>query len=326
MTQKTKSTELGFGTFATPNQQRSMNPDGSANVHRLGGPLMSPSDLFHRLTTMKPGRFIGMVSLAYVLANMFFALIYCLCDIRNLGIAPTGNVFRDYLESFFFSTQCFTTVGFGRSSPLNTVTNFVASAEELSGLLFFAIATGLLYGRFSRPRAHLVHSRKMLIAPYHQTGYAAMFRIASTRRHSILIDNNVSFSMGINREENGTLRRRFFELTLEFTQIDFLNLSWTIVHPITADSPLRGLTYDDLVRGRAEFIVLFKAIEETTSQTVLERFSYFMDEVEWGARFVSAIGTNAEGRSLLDLSKIDLFEPATLPPVAGDSVPVNESA
>lgn len=315
MAKKAQFSELGFGTLAAKNGQRFMNSDGSANVIRKGGPWLSASDVFHKLTTMKSSKFLLVVFVFYILANGIFASLYLLCGIESIGATKSGNLATDFLEAFFFSTQCYTTIGFGRMNPISFWANVVASIEGLVGLLSIAIATGLIYGRFSRPRAHLLHSNNLIIAPYLKTKRAVMFRIASTRKHSILIENSVSVSLGINLEESGEIKRRFFVLNLEIPKINFLNLSWTLVHPITEESPLWGLNHDDLIKGRAEFIILFKAMEETTSQTVIERFSYFGEEIVWGAKFISAIGTTSTGQSMLDINQIHGYELVDLPPI-----------
>lgn len=208
----------------------------------------------------------------------------------------------------FFSTQCLTTIGFGRVNPTGIVTNILASLEGLIGLMSFAIASGLMYGRFSRPRSQLIYSKNILYSPFQNDSHAYMFRIASTRKRSLLVENVVSVSLGINQEENGIIKRRFFNLDLQIDKISFLYLSWTIVHPVNEKSPLFGLTYDDLIRNRAEFIVLFKAIEETTSQTVLKRFSYFVDELVWNAIFTPVIGTSSDGQAVLDINRLGEFE------------------
>ena len=319
MALKIKAKELGFGTLAAKNGQRFMNADGTANVERRGGPWMSVSDLFHKLTTMKWRKFASIILVAYVLANLLFASIFYKIGIQHIGVEPTGKFSTDFTEAFFFSTQCFTTIGFGRVNPQNFAANSVASIEGLIGLLSLAIATGLLYGRFSRPVAQLVHSNNILIAPYRGDQKALMFRIASTRKQSLLIENSVSVSMGINIEEHGQLRRRFFVLELELDKINFLNLSWTIVHPITEGSPLWGRSIEELIQGRAEFIILFKAMEETTSQVVIDRFSYFTEEIIWGANFISAIGTREDGKPVMDLNKIGLYEMVELPKAIGET-------
>ncbi len=313
MSIKLRAKELGFGSMASEKGQRFINPDGSANARRIGGPLFSASDVFHKLIQMSWHKFFFMVLVCYAIANIIFASLYFSFGVQEIGILPSGNAGHDFLECFFFSTQCFTTIGFGRVNPQGIGANTVASAEGLIGLLTFAIATGLLYGRFSRPRAHLMRSENLLIAPYKVNQRAAMFRIASTRKHSLLVDNTVSMSLGINLKENGQYVRRFYALNLELDRINFLATSWTLVHPIKEESPLFGLTQEEIVNGRAEFIVLFRAMEETTSQITLERFSYFVDEIIWGAKFDPMIGTTDEGQPIMNLDLINQWKLADLP-------------
>lgn len=317
MAKKPTSRELGFGSFGSQRGQRIMNRDGSANVRRIGGPAFSISDNFHRLTTMPWSKFFLLVFAGYMVANLLFAFAYFVSGAEHLGIQPSGNAFHDFLECFFFSTQCFTTIGFGRVNPQGMSSNLLASLEGLIGLLSLAMATGLLYGRFSRPRAHLLHSDNLLIAPYRDNQHAAMFRIASTRKHSLLIENSVSLSVGFNEMENGSIKRRFFILNLEIDKINFLASSWTLVHPINEESPLWGMSWKDIETSRMEFMVLFKAMEETTSQTVLERFSYFVDDIVWAAKFQPMIGTTDGGQPALNLNFLNKWEASPLPETTG---------
>lgn len=312
MAKKIVSKELGFGTNTWENSQRFMNKDGSANVKRIGISGISASDLFHKLTTMKWGRFMLIVFSGYFIANILFAFLYYWTGIENLGLNPTGNFLHDYFEAFFFSTQCFTTVGFGRVNPTSTLTNIIASIESFSGLMAAALGTGLLYGRFSRPRAEIIKSDSILYSPYQNGVNAIMFRIASVRKFSTLVENQISVSIGFNQQEGDTLRRKFFNLALELDKINFLTTSWTIVHPITEDSPIYGMSHEQLLKSRAEFIVLFKGYEETNSQAVYEKFSYFIDELVWGAKFSKIIAPDDEGISTLHIGRISDFEEATL--------------
>ncbi|MBL7812217.1 MAG: ion transporter [Bacteroidetes bacterium] len=313
MAKRKNPKELGFGTLAAANSQRIMNTDGTANVSRHGDPRWSTSDILHKLTVMSWSRFFFIVFINYLAANLVFAVFYYITGVQHLGITPSGNPWMDFLEAFFFSTQAFTTIGFGRVNPQGTMANILSSLEGLVGLLSFALATGLMYGRFSRPRAQLVHSEHMLMAPYRATGRAIMFRIASRRKHSLLIENSVSVSLGINQMEDGALVRRFYVLDLELDRINFLTTSWTLVHPVVPGSPLYGMSYDEIVDARAEFIVLFKAIEETNSQTVFEKFSYFTDNLIWAARFLPAFGSDKDGKRVLLMDKIGAWEAAELP-------------
>lgn len=306
MLKKTNPKELGFGSFADPKGQRFMNRDGSANVIRIKHSEISINELFHTLVFSPWHYFFLVVLIYFIFANAVFASLYWLIGINQLGLTAQHN-FSDWLEAFFFSTQCFTTVGFGRVNPTGTLANIVSSLESLTGLLTFSLATGVIYARFSRPRAQLINSHNLLIAPYKDIT-AAMFRFASIREKSLLLENSVSVNLGMNQLVDGQLKRQFYQLTLELDKINYFITSWTVVHPIDESSPLYGLSAEDLMERRAEFIVLFKATDETTSQAVFDRFTYFGEEIIFKAKFKSIIGTSSTGQPVVDLSKISEYE------------------
>jgi inward rectifier potassium channel len=313
MAKKTQSKELGFGSMTSEKGQRFINPDGTANVSRLGDGRLSASDILHNLTVMPWPKFFLVIFINYIVANLFFATLYYFSGVEHLGMQPSGSPFKDFLEAFFFSTQAFTTIGFGRVNPQGTISNILASIEGLTGLLSFALASGLMYGRFSRPRAHLIHSKNIIVAPYKENMRALMFRVASKRQHSLLKENQISVSLGLNLMENGELKRRFYILDLELSKINFLTMSWTVVHPIVTGSPLFGLSEQEIMHSRMEVIILFRAIEETNSQTVFEKFSYFVDELVWGAKFLPVFGTNEEGQVVMNLDLLSSINPSPLP-------------
>lgn len=299
---KNKTKELGFGTNTADNMQRLINHDGSSNVRYAGTPTFTIAEVFHWLTRLTWTRFLSYVVLLYAVVNFIFALFYYWAGVENLGITPEEPWF-DILECFFFSTQTFTTVGFGKISPTGIASNIIASIESLLGLLTFALVTGLIYGRFSRPVAHIVTSENILISPYNDiTGL--MFRIASNRKRTMLIQNEMDVSLGLNETVNGRIKRKFYQLELELKRINFLTLSWTVVHPIDEDSPLYGLTASDLAERKAEFIVLYSGKEETTNQTVMEKFSYFHDELVWNAKFEPMVKLEEDGARQLDIKLI----------------------
>jgi inward rectifier potassium channel len=300
---KNKTKELGFGTNTTDNMQRLINPDGTSNVRYVGTPKYTMAEVFHWLTRLSWARFLSYVVILYAIVNFIFALFYYWAGVENLGIMPT-NPALDILECFFFSTQTFTTVGFGKISPTGISSNVIASIESLLGVLTFALVTGSIYGRFSRPVAHIVTSDNILVSPYKDiTGL--MFRIASKRKRSMLIQNEIDVSLGLNEEIDGIVRRRFYILELELQRINFLNLSWTVVHPIDEDSPLYGLSPEDIAERKAEFIILYSGKEETTNQTVMEKFSYFFTELVWNAKFKPMVKLEDDGARLVDLKLIN---------------------
>jgi inward rectifier potassium channel len=208
----------------------------------------------------------------------------------------------DFLNAFFFSVHTLTTVGYGNVFPSGTLTNAVASLEAATGLMVFAIATGLLYGRFSRPSAKILFSRSAIMAPY-QDGTSLQFRITNARSNVLMDLDARVLLMTVNRA-NGQLRRAFVELPLERRNVYFFPLTWTVVHPIDASSPLSGKTADDLKTAEAELLILIRGFDDTFSQVVHSQFSYRHDEILWGAKFQPAFHVDGGGDLVLDINKV----------------------
>lgn len=303
--------DLGLGLQPVVANQRQINRDGSSNIKRTGLPLIRTADTYNALISMPWGEFNTLVFFVYLLINILFALLYLALGINNLdGIKPNGSGFQHFMDAFFFSAQTISTVGYGHISPSGLATSFVAAMESLVGLLSFALATGLLYGRFSRPSAKIRYSKNMIVAPYRE-GAGLMFRLANLRSNQ-LVDVEVSIMMTYNAEADGKTIRRFAPLKLERGKIALLNLSWTIVHPIDDDSPLKQMNMDFLRSSDAEFIVMVKAFDDSFSQTVHARTSYTDEEVIWGAKFISAILRDDNGVNVLALDKMDDYEEIVL--------------
>ena len=190
--------------------------------------------------------------------------------------------------------------------------NSVAALESMMGLLAFALATGLLYGRFSRPSAKIVYSKNLLVSPYLETCQGLMFRLANFRK-STLIDLDIEIIFSYNEDINGKPQRRFFPLELERKKVSILTLNWTVVHPLDDKSPLKDMTPEDLRTTQAGFAILLRAFDDTFSQTVHSRTYYQYENMVWGARFKPAFDREEDGRIVLDLSKISEFAKVELP-------------
>lgn len=213
--------------------------------------------------------------------------------------------FEKFKEIFFFSAQSLTTVGYGRLNPTSTFNSSLAAIESLTGLLGFALATGLLYGRFSRPVARILFSKNGIIAPY--KGYTAfMIRIANKNRAELL-DPEATIVMSYIGEENGKKLRKFSNLKLELTHVTLLTMSWTIVHPIDEESPMYGWTADDFIKKEVEFLVLIKAYEETFAQTVHTRSSYRAEEIIFGAKFLPILKPGDNNSVTVELNRINEY-------------------
>ena len=299
--------DLGFGPQPVIKSQPLINKDGSVNVRRKGLSLFNTADNYHTLIKMSWGRFWFIILTGYLLANLFFASIYVMIGMNSLDGASGHNGLSHFLDAFFFSAQTISTVGYGHISPRGVVANSVAAVESMMGLLAFALATGLLYGRFSKPSAKIVYSQNILVAPYQENGRGLMFRISNLRRN-VLIDLDVEVIFSYNEIVNGKPVRRFFPLELERRNVSILTLNWTIVHPLDDNSPLMDMTPDELERTEASFSVLLKAFDDTFSQTVHSRTSYQYLDMIWGAKFIPMFDRDDDGRIVLDMSKISDFD------------------
>jgi inward rectifier potassium channel len=256
---------------------------------------------------MSWSKFWLMILTAYVVLNIIFAFLYLAAGIQNLEGADGRTYGQHFLDAFFFSAQTISTVGYGRINPHGTLTNSIAALESMMGLLAFALATGLLYGRFSRPTAKIIWSTHMLVAPYQENGHAFMFRLANLRKNP-LIDLEIEVIFSYNEDVNGKPVRRFFPLELERTHVSLLTLNWTVVHPLDEKSPIKKMTAEEMDKSEGTFAVLLKAFDDTFAQTVHSRTSYQQNEIVWGAKFKPAFDRDEEGRLVLNLRKISDYE------------------
>ncbi len=301
--------DLGFGTQIKG--RRMLNEDGSFNVIRKGVKGQSIMNLYTSLITMSWMRFNVIVLSYYLIINLIFAALYMLIGKDSLIGESANNLQDHFWNAFFFSAQTITTVGYGYIHPSGMISNFLAAIESMAGLFGFALATGLLYGRFSRPVAKILFSNKAVIAPY-QGATAFMFRLANLRSNQ-LIDTNATLNFSMMVKKDGVEKRIFDRLKLERDKIDFFPTSWTIVHPINENSPIYGMTEDEVNESDAEFILLLSAFDDTFSQTVHARRSYKHYEIEWGAKFPPMTGDPENNKTVLFLDKIDNTIKAELP-------------
>src|SRR5581483_1043642 len=206
--------------------------------------------VYMHLVNLSWPRFWGLVFLGYLLVNVLFAALYTMLGSAALRTAERDMGLTLFGKAFFFSVHTLTTVGYGDIYPLGITANVVAATEALLGLMGFAIATGLLFARFSRPNARLIFSDRMVVAPYGD-GHSLQFRLAN-RRANVLTDVAADMMlMTVERDPTGQFRRNFTELKLERKKIFFLALTWTVVHPIDESSPLAGKAAADLERLQA---------------------------------------------------------------------------
>lgn len=301
----------GFGTNASSYGGRFINKSGNANVKRTGIGLLDSISWYHTMLNIPRWKFMVIVVIFYFLVNFLFASIYFAIGVEHLNGIVASSALGMFGQAFFFSVQTFTTVGYGHVSPSGFLTSFVAAVEALFGLLSFAIATGLFYGRFSKPTAFIRFSENALIAPY-GNGKALMLRMTPFKNTN-LTDAEAKITLGMILEEEGRPVNKFYTLDLEFTKVNALTLSWTLVHPITESSPLFNFTKEDFEAIDGEVIVYVKVFDDMFSTSVAKRTSYTFSEIVFGAKFTPMFSrSNDDNKTLLHIDQLNAFEKVML--------------
>lgn len=297
----------GFGTNASSYGGRFITKSGNANVKKSGIGLFESISWYHTMLNIPRWKFLVIIALFYFLVNFIFASLYYLVGVEHLNGVTASSSIEKFGQAFFFSIQTFTTVGYGHISPSGFMTSFVAAVEALFGLLSFAIATGLFYGRFSKPKAHIKFSENALIAPY-KDGTALMLRLAPFKNTN-LSDGEVKITLGMKIDFNGVLTNTFYNLDLELSKINALNLSWTLVHPINENSPLYGLTKEDYQKIEGEVLVFLKVFDDMYSANVVKRTSYSFNEIIFGAKFSPMFyRSDNQNKTVLHIDKLNSYE------------------
>lgn len=297
----------GFGTNANSYGGRFVNKNGTPNIEKRGMNFLRRISWYHTMIEMPNWKFMFILFSFYIIINFVFAILYYVIGIKHLdGIAQSQSVLTQFGQAYFFSAQTFTTVGYGHISPTGFLASALSAAEALIGLLSFAIATGLFFGRFSKPTAFLKFSHNALISPYKE-GKALMIRLAPFKNTNFT-DATAKVTLGMSIEENGEKTNKFYTLNLELDRINALSLSWTLVHAITEESPLYNFTEDDFKKIHGEILVFITTFDDMFSNTVAARTSYTFNEIIYGAKFETMYNRNKDAtKTILYLDKLNQY-------------------
>jgi inward rectifier potassium channel len=293
--------DSGFDANFPTENIRLMDRDGSLNVHIKGISRWKEFNIYKRLIEMSHWEFYLTLLLIYITVNALFATIY-------FGMGSTGLILAEgelkWDDAFFFSTQTFTTLGYGHISPHTFMANIVASSEAFLGLLYFAVATGLVYGRFSNSKARIRFSDIILINDQLETP-TLMLRLAN-ESVTELCDLKAEIIISWIENNKGKLVRRYHKLKLVMDHINLLTTSWTILHHIDDLSPCDIIENNSKNKG-LEFMVFISAYDQIFDQKVNFRTSYQQENIVKHAKFVP-ITSYHDKKAIVDLSLLSQYD------------------
>jgi len=300
-----QNNDTGFASNTNDTGGRFINKDGSYNLVKEGMSFGKRFSMFHDMLNLPLWKFIAVIFIFFIVINLLFTTVYFLIGANQLEGMISGSDWKIFREIFYFSTQTFTTVGYGHVNPVGDAANIVAAVEALTGFLSLAIATGLIYGRFSKPQSYLAFSDHALISPY-KDGKALMFRFAGYKDKHALTELEIRVNAGLLVEENGKTDYKYFSLNLERTRVESMPLSWTVVHPIDENSPLHGFTEEDLRTGDAELYVMLRGFDDVFSNYVQQRTSYTYNEILFNRKFLPMYRESEDGKTtILELHRLN---------------------
>lgn len=286
---------------------------GGRKFTKIGVRTLDWRDGYHLILALSWLQFFLLIVLVYVAANLVFAVIY------QLQPGAVANTTRGYLDYLFFSIETFSTVGYGFMYPATVYAHVVASVEIFIGLLSVALVTGLMFARFSRPRARILFSKVAVIGRF-DGAPTLMVRVANERHNPIL---EADVSMTLIRWEttsDGERFRRQHDLRLMRHHSAAFALSWAVMHPITNESPMHGYTLEDMNKTELLIAVSVKGLDEILEQTVHARGEYNAESILFERRFVDIL-IPKEGHTILDLTRFHETEPLPAPVSAGEPRP-----
>jgi len=291
-----QNTPLNFRNV--PRQARSLAklPRGKRMAVVKGQDSGRFMDIYHNVLTVSWPWFFFQLAAAFIVVNLIFAMLYAV-DRNGIINARPGS----FADAFFFSVQTLGTLGYGAMAPRTLYTNLLVTVESFTGILTIALFTGIIFARFSRPFARVLFSNVAVVAPFDGVP-TLMFRVANQRGEAI-IDASVTVTLARQHTTlEGVTMRRFQELKLMRSNSSLFALSWTVMHPINPDSPLYGLTPEDMEAQDMEIVVMLNGLDEILADRIYARHAYWADEIVWNRRFVDVISLTHSGHRLVDLT------------------------
>ena len=253
-------------------------------------------DIYHRALTMSWPVFFGLATSIFLLLNIFFALLY------QLGPNGIANQFpQGFAGAFFFSVETLATVGYGDMHPQTVYAHLVSTTEIILGMGGIATITGLIFARFSRPRARIIFADNPIVRVI-DGKRTLMIRAANTRQNVIAQAAAQLHLLRMVTTPEGFSLRRVEDLRLLRERHPLFMLSWSVMHVIDESSPLHGQTAESLEQSSALLLLTIEGTDETTAQTMLARREWGHDALRWNHRYADLVRTDGTDTHVIDYS------------------------
>jgi len=286
---------------STPRLVRRLGP--GRNVVAIGLDPAPWRDAYHVLLTMSWPRFFALLFAMFLVVNSAYAFLYA-----SLGDGIENARAGSLADAFFFSVQTLATIGYGKMAPRTLGANLVVSAEAVMGMIGLAVTTGLVYARFARPTARVLFSQRAVIRPWEGTP-SLIFRMGNARVNQIVEARLEVTLLTDERTAEGEAIRRVKDLRLLRSEQSMFALTWTVVHPIAEDSPLRGETPESLRAKRADVVVSLTGLDEGLAQVIHARHGYTADQIGWNEKHADILSTEPDGTRVIDYRRFHHTQP-----------------
>ena len=293
----------------------SLSPAASSQeIVVIGAPRTRLRDIYYIFLRIRWSFALGVIVASYLTLNAIFALAFLWTG--GIEHARPGSFF----DTFCFSVQTMGTIGYGAMYPVTAPANLVMIAESVTSLIVTAVATGLIFAKFSRSTARVAFSRNAVISP--TNGVPTLMVRVGNERGNFILEATIRVSLvRTERSVEGVLFYRMYDLRLARERSPMMTRSWTVLHFIDADSPLSGATPQSLAKDEVELVVTLVGTDDTSMQPVHARKRYVDGDVLWGARHADILSEKDDGTIVLDVRRFH----ETVPTEPVDGFPYRHS-
>ena len=282
-----------------------LRTEGQIAVRARGMKTPWIEDIYHRLLGLSWPRLGGLFMASFLSFNLTFAALFRL-DPDGLALESTNHAIPLFWRDFFFSVHTVATIGYGNVYPQSFYANAVVVAEITIGIFFFALTTGIVFARFSRPTARILFSSVAIVRRV--DGVPTLMVRAANQRHNLIYSATVQVSVLRDEQIDGRTMRRFIDLALERDKNPVFALTWTIMHRIDQDSPIREWVEHQSRIGNAEIVVVLSGTDAASGQAIHGRYAYRAEDIRWDKRFADILSSDPDGVRTIDYARFHTVE------------------